>query len=279
MSSSSSSRSRSPKKNKKRVYVTGYSLKEDQHDIKKLFKKFGKIEEFAWKGKYCFIEFKDSEDAEKAVKKMNKEEVKGSVLQVEMARGNKPSKNNGLCYSCGRSGHLQVSLQHPFLYIQNTIYLYFTLKTVDIDHHLPVHLALVVSLEKNTRRNIKKRRAHPVRIPHQVVHQAERKRIRRRVQKGNQSPLQEALQKTHNIQSLLPAPLMTKKKKKKTLLKKRIKGIKEMVSNEVPVMLQINLVSNNILIINKYYQQLFQFINLLNQVEFISQNYFIIFQY
>ena len=55
MSSSSSSRSRSPKKNKKRVYVTGYSLKEDQHDIKKLFKKFGKIEEFAWKGKYCFI--------------------------------------------------------------------------------------------------------------------------------------------------------------------------------------------------------------------------------
>ncbi|CAD8080999.1 unnamed protein product [Paramecium sonneborni] len=105
MSSSSSSRSRSPKKNKKRVYVTGYSLKEDQHDIKKLFKKFGKIEEFAWKGKYCFIEFKDPEDAEKAVKKMNKEEVKGSVLQVEMARGNKPSKNNGLCYSCGRSGH------------------------------------------------------------------------------------------------------------------------------------------------------------------------------
>lgn len=114
MSSSSSSRSPSPKKNKKRVYVTGYSLKEDQHDIKKLFKKFGKIEEFAWKGKYCFIvqiknlyqEFKDPEDAEKAVKKMNKEEVKGSVLQVEMARGNKPSKNNGLCYSCGRSGHL-----------------------------------------------------------------------------------------------------------------------------------------------------------------------------
>ncbi|CAD8067175.1 unnamed protein product [Paramecium primaurelia] len=112
MSSSSSSRSQSPKKNKKRVYVTGYSLKEDQHDIKKLFKKFGKIEEFAWKGKYCFIEFKDSEDAEKAVKKMNKEEVKGSVLQVEMARGNKPSKNNGLCYSCGRSGHFAKNCRH-----------------------------------------------------------------------------------------------------------------------------------------------------------------------
>ncbi|CAD8133377.1 unnamed protein product [Paramecium octaurelia] len=112
MSSSSSSRSRSPRKNKKRVYVTGYSLKEDQHDIKKLFKKFGKIEEFAWKGKYCFIEFKDPEDAEKAVKKMNKEEVKGSVLQVEMARGNKPSKNNGLCYSCGHSGHFAKNCRH-----------------------------------------------------------------------------------------------------------------------------------------------------------------------
>ncbi|CAK75311.1 unnamed protein product (macronuclear) [Paramecium tetraurelia] len=122
MSSSSSSRSRSPRKNKKRVYVTGYSLKEDQHDIKKLFKKFGKIEEFAWKGKYCFIEFKDPEDAEKAVKKMNKEEVKGSVLQVEMARGNKPSKNNGLCYSCGHSGHLQVLYQYDIFYIYSFTY-------------------------------------------------------------------------------------------------------------------------------------------------------------
>jgi arginine/serine-rich splicing factor 7 len=35
--------------------VTGYSSKEDQHEMKKLFKKFGKIEEFSWKGKFCFI--------------------------------------------------------------------------------------------------------------------------------------------------------------------------------------------------------------------------------
>jgi hypothetical protein len=55
MSSSSSSSSSDRGSSKKRIYVTGYSSKEDPHDIKKIFKKFGKIEEFSWKGKFCFI--------------------------------------------------------------------------------------------------------------------------------------------------------------------------------------------------------------------------------
>ncbi len=52
---SSLSSSESEIKVNRRIYVTGYSMKEDQHDIKKLFKKYGKIDEFSWKGKYCFI--------------------------------------------------------------------------------------------------------------------------------------------------------------------------------------------------------------------------------
>lgn len=51
-------------------------------------------------------EFKSPDDAEKAVKKLNREEFNGSTLQVEMAKGNKPSRNNGVCYSCGKKGHL-----------------------------------------------------------------------------------------------------------------------------------------------------------------------------
>lgn len=55
MSSSSSSSSSDRAVSKRRIYITGYSSKEDPHDIKKIFKKFGKIEEFSWKGKFCFI--------------------------------------------------------------------------------------------------------------------------------------------------------------------------------------------------------------------------------
>lgn len=55
MSSSSSSDSSAKGSSKRRIYITGYSSKEDPHDIKKSFKKFGKIEEFSWKGKFCFI--------------------------------------------------------------------------------------------------------------------------------------------------------------------------------------------------------------------------------
>lgn len=55
MSSSSSSASSAKGSSRRRIYITGYSSKEDPHDIKKLFKKYGKIEEFSWKGKFCFI--------------------------------------------------------------------------------------------------------------------------------------------------------------------------------------------------------------------------------
>jgi len=54
MSSTSSSESSAVKVNR-RIYITGYSAKEDEHDIKKIFKKYGKIDEFSWKGKYCFV--------------------------------------------------------------------------------------------------------------------------------------------------------------------------------------------------------------------------------
>jgi len=52
MSSSSSS----PKREEvNRVYVTGYSTKESQEDIKSEFTKYGEIAEFSWKGRFCFI--------------------------------------------------------------------------------------------------------------------------------------------------------------------------------------------------------------------------------
>lgn len=49
MSSSSSSERR------RKVYVAGYSSRDDEHDIKKAFKKYGKIDEISWKGRFCFV--------------------------------------------------------------------------------------------------------------------------------------------------------------------------------------------------------------------------------
>ena len=38
-----------------RIYVTGYSAKESEMDIKSVFAKHGEIQEFSWKGRFCFI--------------------------------------------------------------------------------------------------------------------------------------------------------------------------------------------------------------------------------
>ena len=54
MSSKSRSRSRS-KKDERRVYVTGFSSREQEEDIRKPFSKFGTIEDLSWKGRFCFI--------------------------------------------------------------------------------------------------------------------------------------------------------------------------------------------------------------------------------
>ena len=91
-----------------------------------------------------------------------------------------------------------------------------------------------MSLEKNTKRNTKKRRVHPVQIPLQVVLLEIRKRNRirsERVQKRNQSPHQEALHKTPTIQSI-PARtfkvefcLALKEKNKKVTKSKMINNL------------------------------------------------------
>lgn len=49
------SRSRSKPKDDRRVYVTGFNQKETEEEIKRSFKQFGSIEDFSWKGRFCFI--------------------------------------------------------------------------------------------------------------------------------------------------------------------------------------------------------------------------------
>lgn len=53
--SSSLSRSNAKDYSERRVYVTGYSLKEQSEDMRKIFEKYGEIQEFSWKGRFFFI--------------------------------------------------------------------------------------------------------------------------------------------------------------------------------------------------------------------------------
>jgi hypothetical protein len=45
----------SSRERRRKVYVAGYSSRDDEHDIKKVFKKYGKIEEVSMKGRFCFV--------------------------------------------------------------------------------------------------------------------------------------------------------------------------------------------------------------------------------
>ncbi|CAD8086155.1 unnamed protein product [Paramecium sonneborni] len=85
-----------------RIYVTGYSAKESEMDIKSAFAKHGEIQEFSWKGRFCFIAYTKPEEAADAVRLMNQQEMNGRNLIVELARA---KKKDGACYQCGKQGH------------------------------------------------------------------------------------------------------------------------------------------------------------------------------
>ncbi|CAD8077566.1 unnamed protein product [Paramecium primaurelia] len=85
-----------------RIYVTGYSAKESEMDIKSIFARHGEIQEFSWKGRFCFIAYTKPEEAADAVRLMNQQEINGRNLIVELARA---KKKDGACYQCGKQGH------------------------------------------------------------------------------------------------------------------------------------------------------------------------------
>jgi arginine/serine-rich splicing factor 7 len=103
----------SDRERRRKLYITGFSSRDDEHDIKKVFKKYGKIDEVSWKGRFCFLvydyilivkSYRDSNDAERAIRKLNKESLHGHTLLVEFARSR--GANDGSCYNCGKKGHL-----------------------------------------------------------------------------------------------------------------------------------------------------------------------------
>lgn len=71
------------------VYVGGIGLNTSVRDIQELFAEFGPVEEVIPKGRYAFVEFRNYEDAQRAIKHKHGSTWNGRQLTVE-----EPSKSN-----------------------------------------------------------------------------------------------------------------------------------------------------------------------------------------
>ena len=69
------------------VYVGGLDHHVKKKDIEKCFHKFGHICKITMKKYYCFIEFKDTKDANAACAKMNGQEILGMRITTKIVRG------------------------------------------------------------------------------------------------------------------------------------------------------------------------------------------------
>jgi len=74
---------------KTQIFIRGFPSSMTERDIKDEFKKFGKIKEVIMKNGFAFVEYVDSEDAEKATIRMNGKELQGRQLYVDAARLNR----------------------------------------------------------------------------------------------------------------------------------------------------------------------------------------------
>lgn len=59
------------------IYIGELARGVNQNDLEYEFKRFGKIRDFSFKGRYAFIEYEDRDDAEKAVEKMDRSRISG----------------------------------------------------------------------------------------------------------------------------------------------------------------------------------------------------------
>ncbi|KAJ4455785.1 putative serine/arginine-rich splicing factor RS2Z32 [Paratrimastix pyriformis] len=89
-----------------RVYVGRISERTDRHQIEDAFRRFGDIVTCDVKLGYAFVEYKDSRDAEEAIRSLNGSELDGARISVEPARGSGPRiPGDNRCFICHEEGH------------------------------------------------------------------------------------------------------------------------------------------------------------------------------
>ncbi|KAJ2576537.1 hypothetical protein GGH19_002093 [Coemansia sp. RSA 1807] len=80
--------------------------------LRNLFAPYGIIASIDRKGTYAFIEYESPADTGRAVRDLNKKEVLGTVLRVELSNrergenGPAPGDLTETCYNCQQIGHI-----------------------------------------------------------------------------------------------------------------------------------------------------------------------------
>mmetsp|Transcript_26503 Transcript_26503/g.45651 ORF Transcript_26503/g.45651 Transcript_26503/m.45651 type:complete len:266 (+) Transcript_26503:58-855(+) len=92
-----------------RVYVGKISGRTRERDLDDLFSRYGRVISLDLKHGYAFVEYDNPRDADDACRKLDKYELDGSRLTVEMSHGGAgyrgPAPGTGKCFNCGKEGH------------------------------------------------------------------------------------------------------------------------------------------------------------------------------
>lgn len=79
--SRSNSRRRSPPRTSQ-IFISRFPSRTRSRSLERLFRPFGRIKDINMKRNFAFITFRDGDDAQRAVRKMNKTAYRGSTMIV-----------------------------------------------------------------------------------------------------------------------------------------------------------------------------------------------------
>ncbi|KAI9472695.1 hypothetical protein BX667DRAFT_508522 [Coemansia mojavensis] len=101
------------------LFVGHLTEKIKEATLYKLFEPYGTIANIDRKGTYAFIEYASKADIDGAVRDLNKKEILGSVLRVELSNrqrkdsGPPPGDLSEICYNCQQIGHIAKNCPQP----------------------------------------------------------------------------------------------------------------------------------------------------------------------
>lgn len=94
----------------KTIFIGGIARDVQEADIRDGFKSYGKINNIKMKGDFCFVEYADPDDVNRAVDGMNGKYICNHKITVQKSYGGRKERNKGpgrgdVCYNCGSEGH------------------------------------------------------------------------------------------------------------------------------------------------------------------------------